>query len=179
MPRHSPPIRSHAGVACPAHVARFPVTRCPLLPAAVSFHPSAWPGAAGPLHGVVSLPARDQRAGRAQGRKLSSLAWVSRRGSRRLSCPWQGRALAAGCLGGCPGTGLMLQRLTAWVGVWAGGLAALFGCWIGRESFRWERQGSGTRVEGCGGCSLWAQRPQHPTSNLLPGPEAFSLLALP
>ncbi|MBV97146.1 Tether containing UBX domain for GLUT4, partial [Eschrichtius robustus] len=47
--------------------------KLPFYLSAVSFHPSARPGAVGPLLGVASLPARDQRAGRAQGRKPSSL----------------------------------------------------------------------------------------------------------
>lgn len=61
-------------------------------------------------------PARHQRAGRAWGRKPSSLVWVSGRGrgSRRLSCPWHGCAPAAGCLGGCREAGPKLQRVAAW-----------------------------------------------------------------
>ena len=47
------------------------VTLCPLLLAAVSFHPSARPGAVGPPLGVAPLPARDQRAGRAQGQSVT------------------------------------------------------------------------------------------------------------
>lgn len=119
----------------------IPGDTLPPLPAAVSFHPSARPGAVGPLLGVASLPARDQRAGRAQGRKASSLLRVSRRGrgSCWLSCPWQGRVLAAGCPGGCPGAGPAPQKVTAQGGCGGWQPSALFGHWIRRVTIRWER----------------------------------------
>lgn len=113
----------------------IPGDTLPPLPAAVSFHPSARPGAVGPLLGVASLPARDQRAGRAQGRKASSLLRVSRRGrgSCWLSCPWQDRVLAAGCPGGCPGAGPAPQKVTAQGGCGGWQPSALFGHWIRSE----------------------------------------------
>lgn len=93
------------------------MTLCPQRPAAVSFHLSAPPGAAGASARGGVPPACDQRAGRARGRKPSSLVWLSRRGrgSRRFHVA--GRAvlwLLAAREGGCRGAGPELERVTAW-----------------------------------------------------------------
>ena len=146
----------------------IPGDTLPPLPAAVSFHPSARPGAVGPLLGVASLPARDQRAGRAQGRKPSSLLRVSRRGcgSCWLSCPWQGRVLAAGCPGGCPGAGPAPQKVTAQGGCGGWQPSALFGHWIRRVTICWERPRVRPRMGGGRGPSPWTQR--SPTPHVIP-----------
>lgn len=154
------------------------MTLCPQLPAAVSFHLSAQPGARGPPRGVSGWrPCPPIRELAGLGRKPSSLPRGSGRGSRRLSCPWQDRTLtlAAGRLpGACP----VLQRVTAQGG--CGGPQPSCPFWLlDHENVCWERLGMRTRMGGCGGCSQWAQRPQGPTADLLPEPQPPSALALP
>lgn len=105
----------------------LPGDTVPPPPAAVSFHLSA--GAAGPRHGVAAPPAAI-RALAAPGEgslppRVGARAWAWAR-KPLLSCPWQGRALAAGCPGCCP-PGAALSPGSVGLGSWGGCVLAKVG----------------------------------------------------
>lgn len=142
-----PPTRPHFGDTLP------PATSSRLLSSVSS---SAWALARGASPGCG--PARDQ-SWQGSGKEASRLRGGAAR-KPRLSCRWQGRKLAAAAWrlpGACPCSWGNSQR-----GCGGGGPAALLAAGPGVSGSG--RGPWGVAVSGHKG-------PQHPTANLLPGPE--------